>query len=146
MTVTMIQGNTVLTPPTRSAKRAAMKTLLPAAAAFLVLAACGQQTPEVVDSNPDPMATTLANAAPVELPPAIVADVTFRCSDNSLLYVTFFQGDTQASVRTEPTGTTTRLTAPAAGQPLTADGWSLTGDPENVTVTQPGKSSLTCHV
>ena len=47
------------------------RTLLQGAAASLaLLTACQQKGPEVVDSNPDPMATTLANKAPVELPPA----------------------------------------------------------------------------
>ena len=55
--------------------------LLPAAAALLALAACNNKPaqPEVVDTNPDPMATQLANRAPVELPPAIKAEKTFRC-------------------------------------------------------------------
>ena len=52
---------------------AAMKILpMTAVAALLVLAACNSKpaSPEVLDSNPDPMANTLTNAAPVELPPA----------------------------------------------------------------------------
>jgi hypothetical protein len=92
------------------------------------------------------MKNVLANAAPVELPPAIKADKTFRCKDNSLVYVTFFQGDKLASIRTEQTGPVTRLTAPAAGEPLTADGgWTLTGTPASITVTVPGKPSQTCR-
>ena len=112
------------------------------------LAACNSQPsqPEVIDSNPDPMANTLANAPKVELPPAIKAEKTLRCKDNSLLYVTFYQGDTQAAVSTEQTGTRTRLTAPAAGQPMTGEGgWSMTGTTDNVTVTIPGKGSQACH-
>ncbi len=121
--------------------------LLSATAALLALAACNSKpaTPEVVDSNPDPMATTLANRAPVELPPAIKAEKTFRCKDNSLLYVTLFEGDKMAFVKTTPTGTANRLTANAAGEPLTAEGgWKLTGTPSNITVSQPGKPSQTC--
>lgn len=121
--------------------------LLPAAAALLALAACNNKPaqPEVVDTNPDPMATQLANRPPVELPPAIKADKTFRCKDNSLLYVTFFDGDKLAFVRTEKTGAPNRLTAAKAGDPLTADGgWKLTGTPSNITITRPGKGTLTC--
>lgn len=120
---------------------------LSATAALLALAACNSQpkTPDVLDSNPDPMATALANRAPVELPPAIKAEKTFRCKDNSLLYVTFFEGDKQAFVRTEKAGPSNRLTAANTGDPLTADGgWKLTGSPANITVSQPGKSSQTC--
>ncbi len=121
--------------------------LLSATAALLALAACNSKpaTPDVLDSNPDPMATELANRAPVELPPSIKAEKTFRCKDNSLLYVTLFNGDKQAFVKTTPTGTINRLTAENAGDPLTAEGgWKLTGTPSNITVTQPGKPSQTC--
>lgn len=121
--------------------------LLSATAALLALAACNSKSadPDVLDSNPDPMATELANRAPVELPPSIKAEKTFRCKDNSLLYVTLFNGDKQAFVKTTPTGTINRLTAEKAGDPLTAEGgWKLTGTPSSITVTQPGKSSQTC--
>ncbi len=130
-------------------KSAVMKSLplFAATAALLALAACNSKpaSPEVVDTNPDPMANALANRAPVELPPAIKADKTFRCKDNSLLYVTLFEGDKLAFVKTSPTGTINRLTAAKAGEPLTAEGgWKLTGTASNITVTQPGKPSQTC--
>jgi len=126
-----------------------MKTpfFLSAAVALLALAACDSKpaSPEVVDTNPDPMANALANRGPVELPPAIKADKTFRCKDNSLLYVTLFEGDKLALVKTSQTATPVRLTAEKAGETLTAEGgWKLTGTPSNITVTQPGKASQTC--
>ena len=127
-----------------------MKTLplLPVAAAIFALAACNSEPskPQVLDSNPDPMASTLANAAPVELPPAIKADKTMRCKDGSLVYVTFFQGDKQVVVRTEKGGAPTTLKGAEAGKPLTAEGgWSLTGSTTDVTLTRPGKSAIACH-
>ena len=123
-----------------------MKTLLPIAAVALLAACNSQSEPEVLDSNPDPMATELANRAPVELPPAIKAEKSLRCKDNSLVYVTFFQGDKQANVRTEKGGTPTVLKAPNAGEPLVAEGgWSMTGTTEEITLTQPGKSAVVCH-
>jgi hypothetical protein len=135
-----------LTHHAASAKsRAVMKTLLPLTAALL-LVACNKSEPEVLTANPDPMATELANRAPVELPPAIKADKTLRCKDNSLVYVTFFEGDKQAVVRTEKGGAATTLKAETAGEPLTAEGgWSMTGDPANVTITRPGKGETSCH-
>ena len=91
------------------------------------------------------MANQLANAAPVERPPAIKADKTMRCKDNSLVYVTFFEGDKQAVVRTSKTGSPTQLKAAAAGDAYTADGgWKMTGTPASVTLTQPGKAALSC--
>ncbi|MBW6523292.1 hypothetical protein KZ810_07250 [Sphingomonas sp. RHCKR47] len=122
--------------------------LLPVAAvaSLFALAACNSQSnPEVVDSNPDPMAANLAKAAPVELPPAIKADKTMRCKDGSLVYVTFFQGDKQAVVRTKKDGAATTLKG-EAGKALTAEGgWSMTGDTTEVKLTQPGKPALSCH-
>ncbi|PCD03919.1 hypothetical protein COC42_06210 [Sphingomonas spermidinifaciens] len=127
-----------------------MKHILPlvAALAALPLAAC-QNEPEVVNAlPPDPLADQLANAAPVELPPAMKGSVSFRCQPgNSLVFVDFFQGDKMANLRTEKGGTPTVLKADEAGQPLTAEGgYSLTGDMENIKVTIPGKGDLTCHV
>ncbi|MCH7863070.1 hypothetical protein [Sphingomonas paucimobilis] len=128
-----------------------MKSLLPliVAAPLLALAACNSQPsqPEVVDTNPDPMANILANRAPVELPPAIKSDKTFRCKDQSLAFVTFFQGDKQVNVRLKQGDTPVKLTAPAAGEPLTAEGgWRLTGDEKNITLTTPKKAAQTCHI
>lgn len=138
-----------LTPPGACAKPViAMKTPLPlvAAAVLLVLAACDNKAPDTIDTNPDPMAAELANAAPAELPPSIKADKTFRCKDNSLVYVTFFEGDKQVNVRTEKDGPATALRAANAGEPLTAEGgWRLTGSPTNITVVRPGKDSITCR-
>ena len=73
------------------------------------------------------------------------ADKTFRCKDNSLLYVTLFEGDKLALIKTKKDGTATRLTAATTGEPLTAEGgWKLTGDAKTITVTQPGKPSQSC--
>jgi hypothetical protein len=118
--------------------------LLPAAAVLLALGACNNK-PQVVDTNPDPMANQLAEAPKAELPPAIKADKTLRCKDNSLVYVTFFEGDKMAVVRTKQDGTPTQLTAANAGDPLTAaGGWKLTGGPSSIELTQPGKAAETC--
>ncbi|MET4896415.1 hypothetical protein RN629_04465 [Sphingomonadaceae bacterium jetA1] len=128
-----------------------MKSLLPliVAAPLLALAACNSKPsqPEVVDTNPDPMANVLANRTPVELPPAIKSEKTFRCKDQSLAYVTFFKGDKQVHVRLKQSDTPVKLTAPAAGEPLTAEGgWRMTGDEKNITLTTPNKAAQTCHV
>jgi len=123
-------------------------TLIAAAALVLLpLAACNNQGPEEVSSTaPDPMASQLANAAPVELPPAIAESVTLRCGDNSLVYVDFFQGDKQVQLKTEKAGPATMLKAPEPGQPFeAAGGYKLTGTPKNVNVTVPGKPAKNCH-
>ena len=111
-------------------------------AALLSLAACKNQ-PEVVDTNPDPMKDELAKAAPIEAPPMIQASRTYRCKDNSLVYVDFYTNNT-AQLRTEKGGPATALTAAEAGQPYTAEGYSVSGNEAQVTITAPGKGSQSC--
>ncbi|AQR72392.1 hypothetical protein [Sphingomonas sp. LM7] len=117
-----------------------------AAVALLSLAACQNKPEEVSSTAPDPMASQLANAAPVELPPAIAESVTLRCGDNSLVYLDFFQGNKQVQLKTEKTGPATMLKAAEAGQPFEAEGgYKLTGTSKNVDVTLPGKPAKNCH-
>ncbi len=124
-----------------------LNRLLPAAAvALLALSACDNKPTEVSSVTPDPMAAEIANRAPVELPPAIRKEVTFRCKDNSLAYVTFFEGDKQALVRKTATGIPVRLTADKAGDPLKADGYEMTGTEKAVTLTQPEKPKQLCDI
>lgn len=118
-----------------------------AAVAAFALSACGQQAPEELDTRaPDPLASQLANRAPVELPPPVKASVTFRCKDNSLVYIDFFEGDKLANFRAKQGDAPVRMTAPAAGEALTAEGgYKLTGTPKRVELTQPGKPAQTCN-
>ena len=127
----------------------AMKKLLPSivAVSLLALTACNSnKDPEVVSSvSEDPQAAEIANRAPVELPPSIKAEKSMRCQPgNALFFVTFFNGDKQALVRSEKTGPATKLTAVTAGDPLTGEGWTLTGTPTSAKITQPGKGEFTC--
>ena len=117
-----------------------IKRTLPivAAIALLPLAACNNQ-PEVVSSEAkDPNAEQIRNAAPVELPPSIAASVTFRCKDNSLLYVDFFQGNKLANLRTEKGGSPTQLKAEEAGKPYVGGNYTLTGTPKSIELKGPG--------
>ena len=121
--------------------------ILPAVAvALLALSACDNKPTEVTNVAPDPMASVLANKAPVELPPSITADVSMRCKDNSLAFVTFFEGDKQVLVKISKDGTPVKLTAEKAGDPLKADGYELTGNSKAVTLTEPGKPAQLCKV
>ena len=119
--------------------------LIVAALLTLPLAACENKPETVTTVSPDPQKEELAKRPKVELPPAIKASVTMRCKDNSLVYIDFFSGDKQANLRAEKDGPAVHLTAEKAGDPLTADGYSLTGTPKMITLTQPGKPSLTCR-
>lgn len=115
-----------------------------AATAMLSLAACGSNEPEVLDSRaPNPLASQIANAAPVELPPAIAARATLRCGDNSLVYVDFFQGDELVNFRAEQGATPIQLRAEAAGEPYTNGEITVSGNAQQVSVTR-GGSTLNC--
>lgn len=114
--------------------------------ALTALGACNKdQTETVNDTIGDPMENQLAHAAPVELPPALKESKTFRCKDNSLVYVDFFQGDKLVNLRTEKTGAPKQLKAAEAGQPYEADGgYKVEGGGSSVTVTLPGKDAQLC--
>lgn len=112
-----------------------------AAAAFVALAACENET---IDPNKNPEAeTSRNNAASVEAPPMIQASRTYRCKDNSLLYADFYTNDT-VNVRAKKDGPGTVLTAPAAGQPYTAEGYSLSANAAQISYTAPGKGAQSC--
>jgi hypothetical protein len=123
------------------------KTLSLAAAcvaATLSLAACQQET-EVVET-PDPQAAELAKAPPVELPPAIQASRTYRCKDNSLVYIDFMSNNTAIVRKTKggepPLATTTAETA--GGEYKSADGYTISGNSAQITYTAPGKGGQSC--
>lgn len=123
-----------------------MKSLLPLIAAA-ALAACSQsKEPEVLDSRaPDPNASELANAAPVELPPAIRSQKKYRCADGSLASVTWFVGDKQAAARAGD-GTPVIVRSEAGKSPWTGeDGTLLSGTDDKIVLTPAGGKALNCH-
>ncbi|PZU58353.1 MAG: hypothetical protein DI547_09810 [Sphingobium sp.] len=124
-----------------------MKLYIPLvlAAPMILLSACGQSEPELVGGPADPMKDKLAQAAPVELPPAVKDSRTYRCKDNSLLFVDFLADDKTANLRTEKTGAPTKLVAAEAGKPFTAEGgFEVAGSGATITASVPGKSAQSC--
>ena len=117
-----------------------------AAVACLTLAACNNKPQQVDTRAPDPQASALANAAPVEPPPSITSSSTFRCQPgNTLLYVDFFSGEKMAVLKAEKDGKPTVLRAEAAGQPYVgADGSKVTGNAKNATISVAGGAAKTC--
>ncbi|TZG27702.1 hypothetical protein [Sphingomonas montanisoli] len=113
--------------------------------ASLLLAACNSKPETVVAGDiPDPDAAKLNAAAPVELPPSIVSSHAYRCKDNSLVDVSFFNNNT-ATLKTAKEGPTTTLTAPADGQPYVAEGgYAIKGNGSTIELTAPGKGTLSC--
>jgi hypothetical protein len=122
-----------------------MKTLslAAAAAALIALGACKQET--VVARNGDDMQAELAAAKKVELPPSVKSSKSYRCKDNSIVYIDLFEGDKMASIRDTKDGMPTMLKADEAGKPLIADGgFSVSGSGATLTVERPGKGSQAC--
>jgi hypothetical protein len=118
------------------------KTPLLAAAAsavLFVLSACQQSGPEVLNTY-DPQEDALKNATPVHLPPAVTASKTYRCADNSLAYVDFYNNNTAILRRGNRDAAPTTLTAEGGNPPFTGDGSSVSGTGDHVTIN--GKS---CH-
>lgn len=119
--------------------------ILAAVAAMLSLAACnGNASPTAAEN-----AAAAANAAeaakpPVEMPPSVKSTKTYRCDDNSVVSVELYVGDKQANLHPTEKGTPVMLRAPEAGQPMTAEGYSLAGTEKKITLTTPTKKSQTC--
>jgi len=123
------------------------RTLTFALVAAAALAGCDQSDHTINGAGPyDPQANAANSAAPVDMPPAIVASHIYRCKDNSVVYIDWLAGDTSANFRAEKGGTPTILKAETAGGALTAEGYSLIGLPtaKTITLTLPGKGQQAC--
>ena len=98
------------------------------------------------------MAEELANAAPVELPPAIVASKTYRCKDNSLVQIDWLADNKGAYVHGDGQAQTHLKPAEAVeGQPASTDltaegGFVLKGNAtaSTVNLALPGKGAQAC--
>ena len=113
--------------------------------AAAALAGCDQSDHTINAPGPyDPQAN--AAAAPVVMPPAIVASKIYRCKDNSIVYIDWLAGDQTANFRAAQGETPTQLKAETAGGAMVAEGYSLIGLPTGttVTLTRPGKSEQAC--
>jgi hypothetical protein len=114
-------------------------------ALLALLAACSNEPENITaDGPPDPDAAEVAAAPKVELPPMLAGSRTYRCKDNSLVYIDFFSNNT-AIYKTDKAATGgTTLTATEPGKPYTAEGYSVSGNTADIQLTAPGKGSTTC--
>ena len=113
-------------------------------AAILLLAACNSEPDTVTGGTADPDAAKVAAAPPVELPPMVTASRTYRCKDNSLVYIDFFNNGT-AVYRTEKEGApAATLASVEEGKPYTFDGYSVSSSGTHISLTAPGKGTTTC--
>jgi hypothetical protein len=138
-----LQQFSILTPFAAPAKEYGMRytpyLAAAASAALLALAGCNNDPVQINTVEADTNAPTKA-LPPEALPPSIIANQIYRCSDNSLFYVTFYSDNSAMLRRGSSSATGTRLTGTAASGPFTADGNSVSGSGDNVTIN--GKS---CH-
>jgi hypothetical protein len=116
--------------------------------ALLLLAACDSKPTTIVADGPsDPDANKIAAAPPVKLPPAILANKSYRCKDNSLVYIDWFNDQMTANLHLkDKAATPIHLTAEAAGQPYSGSGYQLTGTATDasVTIKKPGGDGQAC--
>lgn len=138
------------------------KLILIAPLSMLALAACNKsETPASTDAQ----AEAATAAADIELPPAITATGTYRCADNTILYVDFLGQNEAADIRVgDKSAVAVRVTAPKADAPAadmaaapdateaepagpltSADGESsLSGSGKQINVKLAGKGAQTC--
>lgn len=116
--------------------------------ALVALAACNNKPTTIVAGGPsDPTAKQIAAAPPVKLPPALLATKSYRCKDNSLVYIDWFNDNETANLHLKKKDATAiHLTAPAVGQPFTGEGYQLTGkaDAPSITYKAPGGGGQAC--
>lgn len=116
-----------------------MRTILPRTAplvALTLLAGCNSKPTTITGGGPaDPTAAQIAAAPPVKLPPALVATKSYRCKDNSLIYIDWFNDQMTANLKMKKEGTPIHLTAEVAGQPYSGSGYQLTGTAAGASVT-----------
>lgn len=113
-------------------------------AASATLAACNSEPEAITINKYDAQEEALRNAAPVAPPPMAVASRIYRCSDNSVFYVSFFNDNT-ATIRTTQDGIPTQLTATNGAPPFTASGFSVGENAANTRITAPGHNNVSCH-
>lgn len=105
------------------------RTTLLALVAAAALAGCNKENHTIVAGQPGEETNAAANAG-VTLPPAIAASKSYRCADNSLVYVDWMSdGSARVKSKRDEIGTTV-----AAGSP------DLKGDPKGSSITYKGQS------
>ena len=115
-----------------------------AIAVSLALSACNAEPETVTAEDNDPQREALAKATPKQLPPSIQVSRTYRCTDNSLVYVDFYTNGT-AQLRTEQGGTPTILTTEGGNPPYRAEGYSVAANAERTNIAVPGRASQSCR-
>ena len=122
--------------------------LLITLAAAAALAGCNKENHTIVAGGGagGEADTNAAANGPVALPPSITASKIYRCADTKVVYVDWLSDNKTVNVRTDKGGSPTILTAPEAGKPFTASGYSLEGTASapSAKIAVPGHPSQSC--
>ena len=120
-------------------------SLLLTLAAAAALAGCDRDKTIVIGPDGSVVDETPSTSQPVELPPSIVATKTYRCKGNGIIQIDWLSDNKTANLRRDD-GQVVQLTASEAGQPLTAEGYSLSGSAEASTITleRPERGTTIC--
>jgi hypothetical protein len=121
--------------------------LLITLAAAAALAGCNKQSHTIVAGPPEYNDPNAAANGPVTLPPAVAASKTYRCDDDTIVYVDWLADNKSANIRTDKGGVPTQVTTPAPGKPMTAaGGYSLDGtaSASSVKIAVPGHAAQSC--
>ncbi len=123
-----------------------MKNLLLLAVASAALMGCEKETIDLRAQKNEIAAANAAKAQNVVLPPSIAATKTYRCKDNSVIHIDWLSDKMTANFRADETGTPVQLKSAIAGEAMTAEGYSLTGDATaaSISITRPGKDAQSC--
>ena len=122
-------------------------TLMLLIAGAAVLSACNKSS-HTIGAGPEEDNDTNAVATKnVTLPPMIASAKSYRCGDNSTVYVDWMSDKKSANIRTSQTGAPNHVEADAEGKPMSGSGYTLEGAfaGSSVKVTLPGKGTQTCE-
>ena len=122
----------------------------PAFAAILLLAAlpaCNTKPTDITSPDTDDQKAALAHAKPVELPPSILASKSYRCKDNSTVFIDWMSDQKTAILRAKKDGDPTTVKSADPGGEMTADGGASvkgSADAGTIDAALPGKPSQSC--
>lgn len=112
---------------------------VPLALAALLSACSGQNGDQTAANATDAAANA---SAPVELPPMVVASHNYRCKDNSIVKIDFMSD--KSALVTIGDAAPVKVAQAEDGAPYTAEGYSVSGQGKEITLTAPGKGTQDC--
>lgn len=97
----------------------------------------------IVGGQPEDNVT--ASNTNISLPPPISHSGVYRCDDNTLAYVDYLADGLTANLKFDAeSGTSKRLTAMAKGKLYQGEGFAVSGDGPEITMTKPTAGSIHC--